>query len=223
MRCCRVHKAIGGRLKGVYRIRCVVDGRRYIGSSLRCETRWTEHKRALTLGKHANRYLQLAWDEHGSAGFRFKIIRELPDASREELIQTEAVLIRKLEPAFNIVLDPCVPPLCRPGSEVGRAAVGAASRKRLQDPAQRAAFRANVSRPEAMARVVTANRARAKDPISIARSLAAMSTPEARKKHADAIRGRKLPLQHRRKICEGMKAAWADPEKRAAMLAARRK
>jgi group I intron endonuclease len=66
---------------GVYIIRCVVNGKIYIGStSTSFRKRWREHRYELLRNKHKNSHLQNAWNLHGEVSFEFSIILEcLPD------------------------------------------------------------------------------------------------------------------------------------------------
>jgi group I intron endonuclease len=73
-------------LAGVYLIRCVHDGRVYVGSSGRVRRRWGAHKSSLSRGVHHCRHLQRAWSKHGAGGFLFEII---------ELVDLEALRLQK--------------------------------------------------------------------------------------------------------------------------------
>lgn len=60
---------------GVYAIVNSVNGKLYIGSSASTfSRRWTQHRHELRNGRHKNRYLQSAWNKHGEAAFKFKIL-----------------------------------------------------------------------------------------------------------------------------------------------------
>lgn len=71
---------------GIYKITCVVTGKFYIGSSLSIRIRWTSHKNTLKRNKHANSYLQHAWNKYGSENFLFEILENVP---RAKLIERE--------------------------------------------------------------------------------------------------------------------------------------
>jgi group I intron endonuclease len=108
--------------RGVYAIENILDGRRYIGSSVNVERRWIEHQQRLVRGAHQNGRLQRAWQEHGLAGFRFVLLEEVAD--RSDLIWREQVHIDATPDRYNICEQAGCPPLVR--SPVHRARVGAA-------------------------------------------------------------------------------------------------
>src|SRR5262245_46212173 len=74
------------RSSGIYQIRCIPTGKIYIGSAANLRARWDQHRRLLRRGKHANVYLQKAWDKHGEANFEFSVL-ELVD--RADLLCAE--------------------------------------------------------------------------------------------------------------------------------------
>ena len=59
---------------GIYCIENMINGRKYIGLSRNIEQRWNEHRSKLRRGKHANIYLQRAWDNFGENVFKFYIV-----------------------------------------------------------------------------------------------------------------------------------------------------
>lgn len=80
---------------GIYRIRNVVSGRFYIGSSENIYRRFEAHRRALRAGKHKNRGLQGSWLKHGEDVFKFEIIEKVPavrlrDVERRMLVPLQS-------------------------------------------------------------------------------------------------------------------------------------
>ncbi len=61
-------------LSGVYRIRNVITGEKYIGSSVHVIRRWKHHQRLLRRGRHRNRSLQRAWNRWGPQAFTFELL-----------------------------------------------------------------------------------------------------------------------------------------------------
>lgn len=59
---------------GVYRIKNLINGKCYYGSSKNIEKRWSRHKRELNNNTHINCILQRAWDKYGENNFIFEII-----------------------------------------------------------------------------------------------------------------------------------------------------
>ena len=119
---------------GIYEIRCLVDGRVYVGQSRRLRGRWLNHQRELRLGIGVPK-LQKAWNIHGEKAFRFQVLELVNEplqlCARE---QYYIDLLRAFEVGFNT--------LPKAGSfegytpdEEARAKIGAASRARmLKDP-----------------------------------------------------------------------------------------
>lgn len=59
---------------GIYKIINEVNGKFYIGSSVRLRRRKNEHFHELSLGKHSNTYLQNAYNKYGKDNFKWEII-----------------------------------------------------------------------------------------------------------------------------------------------------
>lgn len=63
-------------MRAIYRIRNVINGKIYIGSSVNLKKRWYEHRRQLCNGDHGNHYLQASWKKYGEEAFLFEIVEE---------------------------------------------------------------------------------------------------------------------------------------------------
>src|ERR1043165_6253801 len=85
-------------LSGIYEIVNLVNGKRYIGSAVRIEARWSVHRHLLGKGDHHSRHLQNAWSKYGSKAFGFKIIAVCAPA---ELIKREQEFIDRLKPEYK--------------------------------------------------------------------------------------------------------------------------
>lgn len=59
---------------GVYRIKCLINGKVYIGKSNDVKRRWREHKSRLKRNNHENEKLQHDWNKYGEDNFEFKLI-----------------------------------------------------------------------------------------------------------------------------------------------------
>lgn len=66
------------RICGIYRIRNVVSGRFYVGSSEDIYRRFEAHRRKLRRGDHTNVGLQASWTKHGEDVFKFDILQRVP-------------------------------------------------------------------------------------------------------------------------------------------------
>lgn len=89
---------------GIYEIRNVVDGKRYIGSAVSIAGRWRVHRHALRKGniRYTNRRLLNSWNKHGEQSFEFRV---LIYCSAENLLQYEQAAIDSLRPEYNIRRD----------------------------------------------------------------------------------------------------------------------
>ncbi len=83
---------------GIYVIENVANGRRYVGSAVNIEKRWKEHRRQLSQGRHHSKFLQNAWDKHGEAAFRFRVVLF---CDRPNLLWYEQALIDAWQPDYN--------------------------------------------------------------------------------------------------------------------------
>lgn len=94
---------------GIYAILNQANFKIYIGSSLRLNHRWTEHRCELEENEHGNRYLQRAFNSDPNA-FVLELIEELPrGVSREQLLAREQFWMdfyRSHNPAFGYNISP---------------------------------------------------------------------------------------------------------------------
>jgi group I intron endonuclease len=84
----------------VYRIKNLISGAYYIGSSTNLYERWRTHRTKLRSGKHPNRHLQASWFKHSEEAFRFVCLAEFET-------------VEDMEAAEEGLLDACInDPLC---------------------------------------------------------------------------------------------------------------
>jgi group I intron endonuclease len=86
-------------IPGVYEIKNVVNGHKYIGSSVNVVWRLWGHKHALNLHQHHNPYFQNAWNKHGEQNF---ILRVLLYCDRGMLLIYEQMCLDAFKPEYNI-------------------------------------------------------------------------------------------------------------------------
>lgn len=86
-------------ITGIYQITNLRNGKSYIGSAVRFNSRWRLHKTQLSEGKHHSVIMQRAWDKYGEAAFEFK---KLLVCAKEDLLWFEQRAIDALKPAYNI-------------------------------------------------------------------------------------------------------------------------
>lgn len=88
----------------VYAVTNLVNGKRYIGSSINFEQRSSMHLRQLRCGIHHSIKLQRAWDKYGAVNFKFEVLEVVQDTNL--LITREQIWIDKFSAAavgYNIL------------------------------------------------------------------------------------------------------------------------
>lgn len=89
---------------GIYQIKCITNGKFYIGSAIDMRDRCEHHRSSLRRGEHRNAHLQAAWNKYGEKNFEFESL-ELADVN--ELLIKEQNWIDQTQSAntkhgFNI-------------------------------------------------------------------------------------------------------------------------
>lgn len=209
---------------GVYVIENRYNKKVYVGSSaVSLSGRRNVHWRSLRGGYHDNRHLQQAWNKYGESQFTFRVV-ERCDPS--ECLLNEQKWIDKLNATDRGVGYNIRP---KAGSNLGvvmgqetRARVAAAQVGRKMSVETRLRMR--------QAQLVRWSKPEEKKKQS-ERMKGRVVSPSARANMSKVRVGKKLPPHHleglkrgwagraRRKRVIGLKAAWADPAKRAARLA----
>lgn len=85
---------------GIYRIKNLVNGKCYYGSSKEIEKRLKRHKGELNNNVHINCLLQRAWNKYGEKNFLFEVIEECDEIV---LLEKEQYYL-DLNPEYNIGL-----------------------------------------------------------------------------------------------------------------------
>lgn len=73
-------------MAAIYRIRNIVNGHFYVGSSVRVRVRFQTHRRQLRKGAHHCPPLQRAWAKYGEEAFKFEVVEDVP---QEHLLAAE--------------------------------------------------------------------------------------------------------------------------------------
>ncbi len=89
---------------GIYIIKHTSSGKRYIGSSVNLDQRWSIHKCSLRKGTHSNSKLQRAWNKYGEDAFEFSIIEYCDPIILIEREQHYVNLFIDTNLLYNIVL-----------------------------------------------------------------------------------------------------------------------
>ena len=83
---------------GIYCIFNLVNGKRYIGSSVDIYNRWHEHIHNLKNGKSHNKHLQSAWDKYGEDNFLFEV---LEFCTQNNQFEREQYYMDFMNPEYN--------------------------------------------------------------------------------------------------------------------------
>jgi group I intron endonuclease len=83
---------------GVYQIKCIINNKIYIGSSMRIKERWSRHKSNLRRGYHSNKVLQRDWNNYGEENFEFSVLERCPI---EKLHAYEQKYLDELQPFLD--------------------------------------------------------------------------------------------------------------------------
>lgn len=191
---------------GVYQIVNTTNGKRYVGSAVRIEKRWEEHRRDLRKEKHHSVSLQRAWRKYGAPAFEFSVL-EFCDKASLILVEQRHIDERA---EYNI---------CRvAGSSLGikhsaevLARMKAAQAKRASMPGYVNPNKGRKYPPEICERMAAPKRGRKRPPrplewclkISEAKkgtrvNIGRVPSEETRRKLSDALRGRRKPLEERK-------------------------
>ena len=97
---------------GIYEIKNLLSGKRYLGSSARIDRRLRDHRSLLMRGKHHCIYLQRAWDHHGGDNFIFRPLAVLEKSKQLFIEQRMLDHVRKVgEKTYNVALNAYAPRL----------------------------------------------------------------------------------------------------------------
>lgn len=78
---------------GIFAVRCVPEGRSWIGTSRDLDTQQNGIWFQLKMGNHMNKALQQAWNTHGADAFQFEILEIVEDDNAEMI----ALLLKERE------------------------------------------------------------------------------------------------------------------------------
>lgn len=92
---------------GVFRIRNLVNGKFFVGSSTDLKAIWFAQKLQLNAGMHPNSGLQADWKELGSDSFIYEILEVITPSDDDAVDHTkeikalESLIIEELQPLYN--------------------------------------------------------------------------------------------------------------------------
>lgn len=184
---------------GIYTIRCLANGRVYVGSSASIGNRLSMHRWQLQRGKHHSSPLQRSWQKHGESAFAFEIIEAVLDP--RQLVSREQFWIDRLSATvrrggFN-VCPAAGSPLGRRHTKESRERMSAAKKGKSQvvSPEGRAAQEAARKRRRGLPGLPASPETRAK------MSLAHKGQPSSRK----GLSVGPMPEKTKRAISEALK------------------
>tara|TARA_R110000824_G_scaffold157881_1_gene331445 strand:+ start:264 stop:905 length:642 start_codon:yes stop_codon:yes gene_type:complete len=86
------------KLPGIYQVLNLVNGKRYVGSASRLDTRRNTHWCQLRGGYHCNKHFQSAWNLYGEQAFRFEVLLV---CDKENLLLYEQRFLDTWNPEYN--------------------------------------------------------------------------------------------------------------------------
>lgn len=102
---------------GVYKIKNIITGDFYIGSSARLNKRLRDHKNKLSKNKHHNIILQRAYNKYGENNFIFEIICHCDESLN---LYLEQQYIDSTSPYYNIAKSSSAPMIGRSHSQTSK-------------------------------------------------------------------------------------------------------
>ena len=187
---------------GVYQILNIVNGERYIGSSVNIERRWQGHLRMLRRGTHYNVHLRRAFAKYSEDAFAFEVMER---TTEKECVPREQHFLDTLHPEYNIApvagsnrgarLGPRSEEHCR---RISEAAMGRhpseEARRKMSESA-----RGRLVSVETRRKISEAKKGRKRKPFSA----------EWRRRLSDAKKGRPCSIETRYRISNAKKRGYA--------------
>ena len=195
---------------GVYRIRCTVNGKVYVGSAASSfGERWQEHRRDLRQKRHHSRRLQNAWNKYGALYFVFEIVEITAPEHAVAVEQTFIDFWKASDKKHGFNICPVA------GSNLG------VTRSRETCEKIAAALRGKPLTEERRAKISAAHRGKKMSAESVRKRVAKTTgqtrSPEVKEKIAAAMRGKKFTPEHYANVVTANRSY--TPERRAAVNA----
>lgn len=217
----------------IYGIRHIASGRIYVGSAVRMNARWRQHRSQLRRGTHHSRYMQAAWSKYGAEAFEFVVLEIVPNPNdllvrENEWISSSMAADRRY--GFN-----CCPVA---GSQFGmkhsdeaRSKMSATHKGRKKSPEHQAAINASLKGRTLSdvhrAKIVVKQTGRKASDETRRKMRESQATKilshDARERMVTANTGRKFSEEHRNRIGEANRRRTLSPETRAKISAARKR
>lgn len=217
----------------IYGIRHIASGRMYVGSAVRTNARWRQHRSQLQRGTHHSRHLQAAWNKYGAEAFEFVVLEMVP-ASDDLLVRENEWISSSMAADRRYGFNCCQVA----GSQLGmrhsdevRSKMSSAHKGRKKSPEHQAAINASLKgrtlSDEHRAKIVanqTGRKASDETRMKMRESQATkILSPDAKERMVTANIGRKFSEEHRNRIAEANRRRTLSPEARAKISAARKR
>lgn len=203
-------------LSGIYHIKNLVNGKRYIGSSVDIGSRWRHHKSVLNRSVHHSIVLQRAWRKYGESNFEFAILLL---CNKDDVLKYEQAFLDKIQPEYNIATDVQASGAGRKVTpetkqKLREANVG----KKLTEEHKRKIGESQIGKrlTEEHKRKISEGRTGV-NMGHVAWNKGRAQSEETKRKLSEAVLGKKnhaygktLSEEHKRKISESCKARWAN-------------
>ena len=88
-------------MQGIYCIENKINGKKYYGSAMNVEKRFSRHKSALKHNDHHNIYLQRSYNKNGEV-FDFYVVKETDFIDRQDLLDLEQEYIDSNKDGYNM-------------------------------------------------------------------------------------------------------------------------
>jgi len=193
----------------VYCIRNLINEKRYVGSAVHFQKRWSAHRVALRKGSHPNIKLQRAWNKHGESVFVFEVLEQVEN--KADLIVAEQKWIDVYHAAtvgYNIAP--------KAGSSLGRKAspetkvkLSQAHKGKKFSEEKRQRYLGRVVTEETRRKIAEAHRGKGKPPLS-AEHREKLAGIWLGRKHTDASRQKMSLAQSGRTFSEETRAKMSE-------------
>jgi group I intron endonuclease len=190
---------------GVYEIKCLTNGRSYIGSSIDTVRRFKAHRWALARGAHANKKLQAAWNKYGADQFRFSVLISCQPDLQLFFEQRVIDALRTVEAGFNLARSVSAPMLGLAHTEEARRKLSSANSGKVFSESTLAALRKAAQKRSALVSLQMVEMWKSR-PRSVIDQIAASN------------RGKKRSVEACANIGAATKLKWARPGFRDARL-----
>ena len=108
---------------GIYRIKNIITGDCYVGSSINIERRWTRHCRDLKANRHDNQFMQASYNKYGVDAFVYNVLDYC-----ENIIEREQMFLDTGAFKFNICKVAAAPMSGRKQSDETKAKISKANK-----------------------------------------------------------------------------------------------